>query len=461
MKLPLATLDDALAALSVCTDYEKMARTGHGYARLDLSTIERLVRRLGDPHLDYRVVHVAGTKGKGSTTRLVARILEAAGERVGEYTSPHLVRLTERIRVRGAEIPGEAVAAILSRVTDELHSDGADANRPTFFDFMTAIAFARFADERVTTAVVEVGMGGRLDSTNVVGPDVSVITSISLDHTEALGDTHAAIAAEKAGIVKPGVPVVTGVDGTFEGGPAEALEAIRAAAKAKGAPVHAMREDFHVGPAEPADVDGRAGIRFTVSTWRTPILEIEMPVLGAHQARNAAVAIAAIEVLRESGAVSVSDDAIVAALRDVELPARMEIVASSPLTIVDTAHNDGSSHAAGEALALHFPNREAVVCFGCAKDKDAGQIAMGFLPFVREWILTRAPSPRAALPEDLVDELPDPTQPVTIVPDPLEAVRLATRRAGPRGMVLVIGSFYLAGAVRESLVARGGRKWRE
>ncbi len=453
MAAPFRDLDDALAALAVCTDYEKMVRSGQGYSRFDLGTVSRLVRALGEPQTRFRCVHVAGTKGKGSTTHAIARILERAGERVGEYTSPHLHRVTERIRVAGREIEGAAVAAILTRLAAELQADVTD--RPTFFDFFTAIAFEHFAASGTTLAVVEVGLGGRLDSTNVVRPEVAVITSISHDHVEALGHSLAEIAREKAGIIKAGVPVVTGVT---EGGPSaasgssEALTVIREVAREKGSPLRVMGRDFHVGPAEPIGSGRQSGIRFEVSTWRTPALEIELPLLGAHQSRNVAVAVATVDSLREAGTVKIDDAEIVRALAGVAAPARMEIVGERPLRIVDGAHNDASARAAAEALRLHLPGRRAVVCFGCAGDKDARNILRELRPVAEAFVLTRAPSPRGSSPEAIASALGAVDVPVEVRPHPVEACRAAVERAADEGIVLVTGSFYLAGVAREVLL---------
>jgi dihydrofolate synthase/folylpolyglutamate synthase len=453
----LRTLADALEALSVCTDYEKMARTGQGYARFDLRTISRLARTLGDPQTRYRCVHVAGTKGKGSTTHLLSRILAAAGERVGEYTSPHLQRVTERIRVAGCEIPGEAVAAILGRLEAELRPEVED--RPTFFDFFTAIAFEHFARESVTFAAIEVGLGGRLDSTNVIRPDVSVITSISHDHVETLGSSLAEIAGEKAGIVKAGVPVVTGVSISAEPGSKNALRVIRDAARQKKAPLLMLDRDFGVGPVAAADAGGRPGIRFAASTWRTPRLELVLPVLGAHQARNAAVAIATADVLRDAGVLEIDDEGVRAALSEVELPGRMEFLGERPVRLVDAAHNDASARATADALRLHFPDRKAVVCFGCARDKDIPAIFRELEPIAEAFVLTRAPSPRGADPEALARVLGKTSAPIEIRPEPEEALRAACERAGTSGIVLVTGSFYLAGVVRAGWARSGGGRW--
>jgi dihydrofolate synthase/folylpolyglutamate synthase len=450
---PLRTLEDALRALSACTDYEKMQRTGRGYSRFNLRTISRLVASLGEPHRRFRSIHVAGTKGKGSTTHLLGRILQAAGERVGEYTSPHLHEVTERIRVQGRDIPGEALASILSRMSHELSSGAPD--RPTFFDFMTAIAFAYFADQGVDFAVVEVGLGGRLDSTNVLVPEVSVITSVSRDHTETLGESLAEIAAEKAGIVKPGVPVVTGVTAARSDGSLEAHRVIRQAAHLRGSPFLALGRDFDVGRVQAADVDGRLGIRFRVDTWRTSALEIAMPVLGVHQARNAAVAVAAVDALRERGAVRLEDSAIAEALLRIRLPARIEILGERPIRLIDAAHNDASARATCEAIRLHFPGRRAVVCFGSARDKDIERILRELRPSAEAFVLTRAPSPRAADPEEILPALSGGGIRAEIRVDPAAALERAEELAGADGIVLVTGSFYLAGAVREVLVPAG------
>ena len=248
MQVPIRTLDDATAFLEGLINRERQPDAG--YQRFDLTPIRRLLTRVGDPQTQLSIVHVAGSKGKGSTALLTEAVLRAAGERVGTFTSPHLSRWTERFRIDGREVDGSALAAVLERLRPQVVAscDEDPARAPTFFDVTTAAAFLLFAEARLDRVVLEVGLGGRLDSTNVVDPAVACVTTIELEHTDQLGDTLAAIAAEKAGIVKPGRPVVVGALAP------EAEAVVLARARAVGAPARVLGRDFCVA-VRTADLD--------------------------------------------------------------------------------------------------------------------------------------------------------------------------------------------------------------
>jgi dihydrofolate synthase/folylpolyglutamate synthase len=459
--MTINTYDAALAFLLDRINYERTGRIPTTALRLD--RMRELVRRLGDPHLRVPVVHVAGTKGKGSTATMIAAILQAAGYRTGLYTSPHLERIEERFVIDGAACsPQEFVDLTRSvePVLRELDAEAttADVRMPTFFEITTAMAFVYFAQRPVDIAVLEVGLGGRLDSTNVCQPLLSIITSISLDHTRQLGNTLAAIAREKAGIIKPGVPVISGV---VDEEPRQVIEGIAAE---RGSLLLQYRRDFEaVARMEPSSalLDGSdivycEGGGDLAATY----LELKVRLPGEHQVSNAATAIAAAELLSRSGW-KIPEPIIGLALANVRCPARIEVVRREPTVVVDTAHNVASIDAL--CRTLHgSPAARRILIFASSKDKDVRGMLRLLLPEFDEVVLTRyVNNPRARTPEKLqtlaAEELPGlalATPPkIHLAEDPLAAWRLAQQLAGADGLVCITGSFFLAAELR-GVVAR-------
>lgn len=417
--------------------------------RFNLERVERLLARAGSPQEGLKVVHVAGTKGKGSTAAMVARFLEEAGCRVGLFTSPHLIRLEERIKINGDTIPKEEVCRLLGRLKDYIEGERKrDINdSPTFFEILTALGLMYFSGSPpggVDWAVLEVGMGGRLDATNVVTPRVSVITEIGMDHTEFLGVTLRQIALEKAGIIKEGVPVVSSP------GSEEALAVVEERCREKGAPHYLVGRDIEVTSVKGIPLEG---VECNIRTWAREYRGLRIPLLGNHQARNCACALGVMEVLAGEGSIKWSEETeekIRRALNHLRCPARIEVVSREPLTILDSAHNVPSMRALAETLKRDVPFKRLILVLGLARDKDIDGILREIVPLADELILTSSGYPRAAEPEHLGKKVMNLFgRRSLIVVEAGEALEEAKKLAQPEDCICVTGSFYLAGRVME------------
>jgi dihydrofolate synthase/folylpolyglutamate synthase len=437
-------------------DYERvgMPRT---LADLGLGRMRRLLRRLDDPHEGLRIVHVAGTKGKGSTAAMTAAALTAAGVKTGLYTSPHLERLEERYVIDGQPIATDALADLTDEVraaVKAMETDEGTSRREgaTFFEITTAMALLHFARRGVGAVVLEVGMGGRLDSTNVVRPLVAIVTSIALDHTRQLGDTLGAIAREKAGIFKRGVPAVSGVR------EAEPRAAVRLVAEARRRRLREIDVDFHYEEIPPTPPLARpTPSRAAVRTWRTDWGVLDVPLLGPHQAHNMAVALAGLDALAEADpslAVSPADAA--RGFAGLNWPARVEVMGSRPWLVVDGAHNPASAAALAETLRSHFPDVPRALVFGTTRDKDLPGQLRELLPLFRDRIATQyLHNPRAVSAEEVAAAAEAIDGRSTLVErDPAEALAAARRLAGPEGLVCVTGSLFLAAEARAVVLGR-------
>lgn len=437
------TYKQALESLYSLTNYEVKSAFDYAPQFFNLARVERLLHELGNPHHKFKSVHIAGTKGKGSTSAMLESILRAAGYRTALYTSPHLHSFRERIQVVGAPIPEIEFAALAERLSPLVEKD----RELTTFEVATALAFAYFAQMGVDIAVIEVGLGGRLDATNVILPLVSIITKIGHDHTHILGNTLAQIAAEKAGIVKEGVPVVTA--------PQErsALTVIQLACEEKRAPLHRVSREWQWR----ATKHSLEGQEFTVTARRgdsslTSNLSykgLRVPLLGKHQLRNAAVVLAAIETLRSLGT-DVSESAVRLGLRDVVWPARFEVLGDKPYFVVDGAHNVDSARSLAETLREYFPDRQPWFVLAILSDKDIPAILRQLLPLARGAYFARSHHPRAADPRQLQEEAARYDAPTRVVEDVALATRRALDQAGAKGLVVAAGSFSTAGAAREA-----------
>jgi len=434
--------EKAMAYLNSRTNYEKKWPT-YGPVTFNLDRMRRLNELLGSPHQRYPSVHITGTKGKGSTAAMVTSILTSASLKTGTYTSPHLVDLEERIRVDGRNIPKDRLAAIIERVSKpvEFIRGVAPPPHPTFFEIFTTAAFCYFAEEKVDWAVVEVGLGGRLDSTNIILPEVAVVTRIGLDHTKILGNTVAQIAGEKAGIFKPGVPVVIA--------PQEesAERVLRGRAGSVGSELWAVGDQIVVGTVHPRT--DAPGYRFDLKTPHARHSNLEIPLVGDHQIENAAVAVGIIDVLRSRGELDLPDATVAEGLRRVEAPARVEVMGTSPLVVVDGAHNPMAIEALINAIRLHFTYRRLVLLFAMATDKDIRSSLELLLPLADEVFFTVTNSPRAAKPEFLkqIAEARGKEK-VQCEADEPAAFRKALAATGSDDLLLVTGSLYLAGDLR-------------
>jgi dihydrofolate synthase/folylpolyglutamate synthase len=400
-----ATTEQALSRRSAAVDwllgrinYERVADVPYCERQLKLDRMLELLTLLGRPDAGMKIVHVAGTKGKGSTSAMIAGVLSAAGYRLGLFTSPHLERMEERFAVDGEPCTAQELVALVDRVRPAVAAMDANANGPTFFEVVTAIAFLHFVERNVDAAVLEVGLGGRLDSTNVCLPMVSVITSISLDHTKQLGDTLAAIAREKAGIIKPGVPVVCGVR---EATPRRVIAEI---AREHGSRLIQAGEHYDVEYRTLSPSSGhRAAMdfRFATSADRFEIVNVPLAMLGEHQAANAATALATICELKHQGWY-ISTDAMRDGIARTAVPARVEIIPGEPLVVLDVAHNPASARALVLALEkLPRPGRRTLI-LSVSGDKDVTGIVSELAPHFDRFIVTQfRENPRAIAADEL------------------------------------------------------------
>jgi len=402
-----------------------------------LFPMRELVERLDHPEVAFRSVHITGTNGKGSTSAFAASILRAQGYSVGLYTSPHLERFTERIVVDGVEIPEAEVARIASRlcpIVEEMAARGGE--RPLFFDVVTAMAFVYFAERRVDVAVLEVGMGGRLDATNIVTPLVSAITNVSLEHTQVLGNTVLEIAGEKAGIVKPSVPLVTAT-------PDDSVYSLLAETCRKlGSEITRVGTDVTYDGIS-SNLDGQ---RFTVKGLRGTYT-LSTTLLGPHQQRNAATAVAVAEVLAVRG-MEVSSDAIVRGVREAKWPGRMEVVQREPLVVLDCAKDAEAARALAEAVRL-LPHGRLIAVVSISADKNIRKM-VGHLAKVADSFVVTSHSVmgRAADRRHIGAEIERQGKPWVEVERVGDAVERALAGAGKGDMVLVTGSVFAVGEAR-------------
>lgn len=437
------TYKEALEYLYSLTNYEIKSTFAYAPQFFDLGRVERLLDALDNPHRKFKSVHIAGTKGKGSTSAMLESVLRAAGYRTGLYTSPHLHSFRERIQVDNELIPEVDFAAL----TEQLRPLAERDEELTTFEVATALAFAYFAQVGVEIAVVEVGLGGRLDATNVVHPLVAIITTIGHDHMHILGNTLAKIAAEKAGIIKEEVPVVTA--------PQEhpALAIIERTCAEKQAPLHRVSREWQWR----ATKHSLEGQEFTVTARRRdPSFNSNMsykglyvPLLGKHQLRNAAVVLTTVEVLRSLG-IEVSESATRQGLRDVVWPARFEVMGQHPYFVVDGAHNVDSARCLATTLQQYFPDLQPWFVLAILSDKDIPAILRQLLPRARGAFFARSRHPRAADPWGLEQESTRYAAPTQVIEDVGLATQRALEQAGPDRLVVTAGSFSTAGQARET-----------
>lgn len=431
------------AALRYLDSLIRTDRPRRPYHDEKLGRMRHLLSLLGDPHRRLRTVLVAGTKGKGSTAVMIAGILRALGLRVGLTVKPHLVDYRERIQVAGHKISRADLAALVDKIRPVIEgSRDLVWGAPTYVETTVAMAFLHFVEAQVDLAVVEVGIGGRLDATNVLDPLVSVITPISYDHTEILGDTLTAIAGEKAGIVRAGGRVVSAPQ------PDEALRAIARIVEEKDARLVVVGRDIEVR-LEASSLEGvRAIVRGLRDTY-----SIRVPLLGRHQAVNAATAIGAVEQLADES-IPVGADAIRRGLATVRWPARVELIDTAPYTIIDVGHNPASMAALRDALQELLGGRRLVLVFGMLATKDYRTVTAMIAPLADAVITTTPDNPHALSAEELAVEVRRYTGRVTAVPDRYLAVERGRALAGPEDVLLITGSFYLVGEAREWLRRR-------
>jgi len=429
---------ETIAYLYSLTDYEKMRLERYTPETHDLARVERLLAAEDNPQRHFPAVHIAGSKGKGSTAAMCEACLRAAGFRTGFYISPHLHTFRERIQVDGRKIAREEVAALVEEIRPAIeHTPGV-----TYFEAITAIGLLYFARSAVDVAVVEVGLGGRLDATNVLTPEVSVITSLSLEHTYLLGNTLAEIAYEKAGIIKPGIPAVSAPQR------AEAIKVLETVSQERGAPLVEVGRDWDYDPG-PANLDGQAFSVRCISGGNSRLDgEYWSPLLGRHQLENAASCVAALEILRQRG-FDVPVEAVREGMRNVHWPGRLEILSREPLVVVDGAHNPYSAQVLRQALEDLFPGQRWVLVFGASADKDVAGILKVLLPLSEYVIVTRSDHPRSAAPVELADVVAAAGGGAEVSVSMKKSLRRALAVMDPGSGVLVAGSLHLVADARE------------
>lgn len=409
--------------------------------QLGLSRISMLLALMGNPQLRFKTVHITGTNGKGSTTAMLASILKSGGIRTGMYTSPHLISYTERLAINGLEITESEFAAAIEYTRYFVEKMLAGGNeQPTEFEVLTAAAFYWFAKSEVEYAVIEVGLGGLLDSTNVIVPEVAVITNVALDHIDRCGRTVAEIAGHKAGIIKQGVPVITAADG-------DALRVITAAANSKSAELLVLGRDFGGSFLEFAE-----GVqKIEVETAQGTKSQYNLALLGIHQVKNAAVAVMAAAVLARNEH-RIGQDTIARGLATVVWPGRLEFFTGQPVCIVDGAHNPAGASALRENLDILFPDGSITFLLGILSDKDVNGIIRVLIRPSDKVVVAAPLSERAGDPELIAGKITAAAVETTLSIE--HGLARAADIAGTNGVVCAAGSLYLIGTVRQILLCR-------
>jgi dihydrofolate synthase/folylpolyglutamate synthase len=435
----------ALRFLATLSDYERLRIVRYTPQNFDLDRMRTLLKKLGNPHEKFRSVHVAGTKGKGSTCAMTAAMLQANNYKVGLYTSPHLTDIRERIQINGEMIP-QLEFARLVKLIEPLVAKSRPT--PTYFDVLTAVAFKYFADQKVDIAVVETGLGGRLDSTNVLKPEVTAITSISKDHMAQLGPTIARIAEEKAGILKPGIPAVT-VNQV-----PEADLVLKRVAESRGVQLAVAGTDIEFSYRfESSRLQGPHN-RICLTTPQSKFEHLSVPLLGEHQAINCGLALSILDRLKTRG-FAINDSRAMEGLQKTVIPGRMEMVSQQPRVLVDGAHNAASVDAMMRAIGQHIPYDSMVVIFGCCADKDVTGMLERITSGADKVIFTKVDSIRSADPNELAAKYIEAYGKMAQVAATLEdAMAIANRAVTKEDLICVTGSFYLVGEAKRLFAAK-------
>ena len=448
--------DEAVQWLYDRIDYERV-RPAPSLNPFRLERIERLLKRIGSPQERIPAIHIAGTKGKGSTAAMVDSILQASGIRTGLFTSPHIEQFEERMRVSGRMPHPDQLTRLVSKLAEMLHESELESSDriPTFFEITTLLAWMLFDEEGVEIAVLETGLGGRLDCTNVCRPLVTVITSIGLDHTHILGDTLSLIAAEKAGILKAGVPVVQGQL------PEVADIVVTARARELGCRQVICGREFawHVDHNDNQLNSRRRSQEILVLTPTRNYDALTIPLLGQHQAHNASLAVMTAELLRDAGYRQIDDDAVSQGLRTTHWPLRFEVFDQNPTIVLDAAHNPDSMKAVASVLTgSEWSDRRRVLVFAASADKDAQSMIQIISPHFEDVVFTRfLGNPRSRQPEELFSiaqslQKNRSSEPrCQVAQNPADALHDARELAGHSGLVVVTGSIFLASEVRSLL----------
>jgi len=432
---------DAAVRYLLSLGRELAAPTQAGAAKFDLENITVLAERLGRPDRAYPSAHIAGTNGKGSTAAFLESILRHAGFRTGLNTSPHLEKINERIRISGEEISDQAFAETFSRIQvliEELLAAGKLRAHPTYFECVTAMAFEHFARERVEFAVFEVGLGGRLDATNILSPVVTIITRIDFDHENFLGHSLAEIAREKGGILKPGVPLILA-----EQQP-EAREVILARSKSLGCEVIEAAQVFRVNGQ--ITQDGRVHAHI-IEAASGQIFEVSPSLPGRFQLQNSLNALAAVHLLQQRG-FKIPDGAITRGIAETVWPGRLEKLQSTPDVYCDGAHNPGAARELAHFLEQNFSGRKIFLIYAALRDKAVDEVAGLLFPYAAEVIFTAPRTSRAVSATQLAEITSHHAAHFSVIPDAERALEHALAEAAPDDAIFITGSLYLVGQLR-------------
>jgi len=443
-------------ALSYLLDRTNFERTPKSRVRADDFKLDRmyaLLEALGDPHLGFRSVHIAGSKGKGSVCEMLTSALSACGYAVGIYTSPHLVDISERIRVCGRPIQDDDFVAMANKCRDATAGIVRQWGEPTFFELITAMAFCYFVHQAVDLAVIEVGLGGRLDCTNVITPIACGIASIQLEHTDILGSTLAEIAREKAGIMKPGIPTVTVPQA------AEVLEVFRTQSEATNGPLVVLGEDIEYSCRFESDTLLGPHARICVTSQRIGYEHMAVPLKGEHQAGNCGLALALLDQLAARGFV-LPEREVAEGLAKTPVSGRLELAWSSPRILLDTAHTPDSMQCLIRAVGAHLRFDSLVAIFGCCGDKAVDSMLVEIARGADKVIFTKvSDNPRAMDPEELATRFREQTGTMCQTePDLKSAINTAARAVGRDDLVLVTGSCYLVGEAKRLLAEHAAKQ---
>lgn len=425
------------------TDYEKQQKLRYNVTTFDLNRMHKLLKALGNPQNKTRMIHIAGTKGKGSTATMLAKMLQANGYRVGLYTSPHVTTLHERIVVNSEMISEKQMLALINRLHPVIEKQFASEDSPTFFEIFTAAAFLFFAEQKVDIAVIETGLGGRLDSTNVIDPILVGITSISIDHQNLLGNDIVSIAKEKAGIIKEGIPVVTVPQDQ------RAMKVLRRQATELNAPLVVTGRDVDFSYRFESSREHGPHTRICITTPTSRFEHLRVPLPGEHQAINCGLALTMLDKLKTLG-YSIEETKAVEGLSRVRMVGRMEIISEDPRILVDAAHNAASIRALIQAIGQHVPYDSMVIIFGCNADKDVRGMLEQLQFGADKVIFTRSHSPKAVFPHELAEMYTEICGKMCQTAMTLgEAMQIARSAISREDLICITGSFYLVGQAKE------------
>jgi dihydrofolate synthase / folylpolyglutamate synthase len=425
------------------TDYEKQQKLRYNVTTFDLSRMHKLLKALGNPQTKTRMIHIAGTKGKGSTATMLARMLQANGYKVGLYTSPHVTTLHERIVIDSEMITEKQMLAMINRMYPVIEKLSADNDPPTFFEIFTAMAFLFFAEQKAEIGVIETGLGGRLDSTNVINPILVGITSISIDHQNLLGNDIASIAKEKAGIIKDGIPVVTVPQDQ------RAMKVLRKQAMERNAPLVITGRDVDFSYRFESSREHGPHTRICITTPTSRFEHLRVPLPGEHQAINCGLALTMLDKLKTLG-YTIEEAKAVEGLSQVRMVGRMEIISEDPRVLVDAAHNAASVRALIQAIGQHVPYDSMVIIFGCNADKDVRGMLEQIQFGADKVIFTRSHSPKAVFPHDLAEMYTEICGKMCQTAMTLgEAMQIARSAISREDLICITGSFYLVGQAKE------------